>query len=263
MIYLADSTSPDDRTLTQLVITMSRPFDSAFPAADSKLESPADNGERNPGPDRAIRFTNSFCDQIAPQAKGYAMSILRVWADAEEVVQESFCRLLQAAKRTAQAMDQSSENGEATPTNSFQTNPDNSHNSDQEKAQHEAVEYDSTTKNNKAILFATIRNLSIDHLRRNGRLRFEPIDDQRISKPETQSNDRELEQLESSIQNGLKELPSQWAEALQLKVNGQLSYDEIANVLGATHAQVRTWIFRARKQLGKELAEQGLLRSEK
>jgi len=41
-----------------------------------------------------------------------------------------------------------------------------------------------------------------------------------------------------------------------LKVHGMLSYDEIAQTLDCTKAQVRTWIFRARQQLKKELEKQ-------
>ena len=41
-----------------------------------------------------------------------------------------------------------------------------------------------------------------------------------------------------------------------------LTYEQIATVLDCTKAQVRTWIFRARRQLSDELAKRGLLGEE-
>ena len=201
-----------------LVSTMSIPFDSAFP-------STAENTERKPDTERAFELTESFCDRIAPQATRYAMSIVRVWADAEEVVQEAFCRLL---------------NSDRCQQNSKQTENEP-----------------------KAILFSTVRNLSIDRLRKNGRRRFEAIDVNEISngavaKKNTNSELR-LQQLENGVQEILNDLPSQWSDAIQLKINGGLKYEEIARILDATHAQVRTWIYKARKQLEKNLAKKGLL----
>ena len=54
-------------------------------------------------------------------------------------------------------------------------------------------------------------------------------------------------------------MPKEWAESLNLKIHAKLSYQEIADVLDATHAQIRTWIYRARKQLALDLEAKGLL----
>ncbi len=203
---------------------MSIPFDSAFPKTDSP-ESTIDNEERKPDAERAFAMTESFCDAIAPQATRYAMSIVRVWADAEEVVQEAFCRLLQSSQ----------------------------------PAKNQSRNTACRDQQSKAILFTTVRNLSIDRIRQNGRRRFETIDCEQVEQPTKPTTESRLQDLETGIENILKELPVQWSDAIQLKLNGELSYDEIASVLGATHAQVRTWIYRARKQLERDLAEQGLL----
>ncbi len=69
---------------------------------------------------------------------------------------------------------------------------------------------------------------------------------------------RTEQQLETQIEQWLEQLPPEWADALKLKVNGQLSYAEIADVMNATHAQVRTWIYRARRQLETELNKTGI-----
>ena len=194
---------------------MSIPFDSAFPGTGSELESPPGDEERQPNAEGTLSNSESFCEGIAPQATRYAMSIVRVWADAEEVVQEAFCRLLQS-ERVTDGFD-------------------------------------------KALLFTTVRNLAIDQLRKQKRRRFEPLDVGQIPNTKVHSDESSLQRLEHGVQAILKDLPDQWSDALQLKTNGGLSYDEISNVMGATHAQVRTWIHRARKQLEKDLNEQGLL----
>ena len=201
---------------------MSIPFDSAIPGTDSELESNPENMGRKPDSQGTCGNAESFCGEIAPDATRYAMSIVRIWADAEEVVQEAFCRLLQA--------------------NRLSDNPDRE-----------------TESSDKALLFATVRNLAIDRLRKQKRRRFEPLDMGQIPSGKSLSNETNLKRLEQNVQAILKDLPNQWSDALQLKVNGGLSYEQIASVLDATHAQVRTWIYRARKQLEKDLNQQGLL----
>ena len=201
---------------------MSIPFDSAFPGTGSELESIPEDVERQPNTNGTFRNSESSCAGVVPQATHYAMSIVRVWEDAEEIVQEAFCRLLQSDR--------------------FSANSDRA-----------------TDGFDKALLFTTVRNLAIDQLRKQKRRRFEPLDVGQIPNTKGHSDESRLQRLELGVQAILKDLPNQWSDALQLKINGGLSYDEIASVLGATHAQVRTWIYRARKRLEKDLNEQGLL----
>lgn len=194
---------------------MSIPIGSAF------SETPvSENNKQIADGRRGVTSPEGFCEEIAPQAKRYAMSILRVWADAEEVVQEAFCRLIQSNQ-----IDETHESGSHL----------------------------------KPLLFTTVRNLAIDQLRRQKRRRFEPLDLGQLAGSNHHSDDTRLQQLENAIESILKDLPIQWSEALQLKINGGLSYDEIANVLDATKSQVRTWIYRARKKLDRELSQQGFL----
>jgi len=210
---------------------MSIPFDSAVTGSVSDQEEKS-------GPESGIADRKSesghnengtpsarFCSEIAPQATRYAMSIMRRWSDAEEVVQEAFCRLIQSGKLN-------------------QLQPDCP---------------GKPESGGRAVLFATVRNLSIDRLREQGRRKYESFDASQIASSRFNTNETQLARLETGVQAVLKEMPSEWADALQLKMNGKLSYDEISNVLGATHGQVRTWIFRARKQLAKDLKRQGLL----
>ncbi len=197
---------------------MSMPFESAM--SDAK-EFVSESAEPNPEMDHGKSCAEDarFFDQNAPSVTRYAMSIVRRWADAEEISQEAFCKILQ--NKTVANVESNSEA--------------------------------------KTILFTTVRNLSIDHLRKQGRRRFEPIDAHTLTTNKSKQLEVGLEQLEAGIAQAMRDLPSEWAEALQLKVNGGLRYDEIANVLSATHSQIRTWIYRARKQLQTELKQAGLL----
>jgi RNA polymerase sigma factor (sigma-70 family) len=192
---------------------MSIPFDSAL----SETGSDTAGRQHDTHPSESSALLESFCAEFAPLAARYAMSIVRCWSDAEEIVQEAFCRMIQVGR----------------------------------DIENEAA--------GKAMLFAIVRNLAIDQLRKNGRRRFEAVDTSQIEKTKQSTDETNLERLEKGIQEGFKMMPNQWSDALQLKINAELSYDEIASVLNATHAQVRTWIYRARKQLEKDLRQQGLL----
>ena len=108
-----------------------------------------------------------------------------------------------------------------------------------------------------ALLFTTIRNLCIDHRRTIGRRKqvsFDPEQHAAADKP-----DRDRAELEALVTRAIDGLPAPWADALRLRMDGELSYEQIASVLNSTHAQVRTWIYRARKQLADELKQQGFL----
>ncbi|QEG22122.1 RNA polymerase sigma factor [Mariniblastus fucicola] len=200
---------------------MSMPFESAMSDAKEFVSETAEpNPETETGESCAIDAR--FFDQYAHQATRYAMSLVQCWADAEEVTQEAFCKLIQ--KRTIAAV--SSESAA------------------------------------KAILFTTVRNLSVDQLRKHGRRKFEPFDEHVIKQSDGGLSDSGLEKLESGINQAILDLPDEWADSLQLKVNGGLSYEEIAEVLSATKNQVRIWIFRARKQLQAELKKSGLLETQ-
>ena len=60
-------------------------------------------------------------------------------------------------------------------------------------------------------------------------------------------------QLYQSFQEHLECLSTKEKTALLLREEEDLSYQDIAIVMEGTHAQVRTWIFRARKKLLERL----------
>ena len=158
--------------------------------------------------------------EYAPQGLRYAFSMLRNVADAEEVVQEAFVRILR--------------------------NFEVSESSEVDSLKLEAGRF-------AGLFFTTIRNLCIDSIRKQQRQSTTGLDAslEPVAKPTTTGQG----DLEAKLTRALKAMPDLWAEALQLKVNGGLSYDEIARVMNASHAQVRSWIYRARRFLEKELAK--------
>jgi len=60
----------------------------------------------------------------------------------------------------------------------------------------------------------------------------------------------------------IEALPDAWRDALVLREQQELAYKEIAEMLQASEAQVKTWLHRARTRLASQMAEDDI-RSEK
>ena len=73
-----------------------------------------------------------------------------------------------------------------------------------------------------------------------------------VARP-TSETTSDYEFLNNQILTLMGQMPAAWSEALKLKINGQLSYADIATVMDATRDQVRTWIYRGRRFLESEL----------
>ena len=156
---------------------------------------------------------SSLYEQYASRGMRYAQTLLRNESDAEEAVQEAFCRLLEPFRQRRPAPSPRAFGG---------------------------------------TFFRTLRNLSIDCLRRRKHRDHVPLSD--LPEPPVAKVAAESASGDGSwMLQAMEKIPRQQMEALGLRVNGALSYDEIASVLGCTRAQVRTWIFRARRQLALEL----------
>lgn len=221
---------------------MSLPLKSALDSASkSPEEDSGDNVWQQTGSDQgssprpqfdftaeASESLAGFFESIAPQATRFAMSITRRWCEAEELVQESFFRIARAEK----------------------------------KSESEGPERQIAAGSRKSYLFTTIRNLAIDRIRKAKRRPVEQRELDTIAGP-TRRLEREqqssLRQLETTVESSFENMPTQWADAIKLKINGELSYVEIAAVLEATTDQVRGWIYRARKQIAAELRQKGLI----
>lgn len=148
----------------------------------------------------------------------YADSIVRSTNDAEEIVQDAFCRLLKCLSNRP---------------------------------------IESETRF-RATFFTTIRNLCIDLLRRRKRRPTTSLEN--VAEPTChQHTESAYEDAKRKVGEAMDVLPDNWAAALRLKVHATLSYCEIAEALDCTQAQVRTWIFRARKRLKEELSKRGMI----
>ncbi len=150
------------------------------------------------------------------QAWKYARWLTGCDFDADEVVQDAFCKLAERESKGA------------------------------------AVSADA---NPAALLFTIVRNQSFDLLRRKKRDQTVTLNsiDEPLSPHQDASQRLELYDLCVDLREAIARLPQSWADALSLRVAGELSYDEIATVMQCTRNQVRTWIFRARRQLSADL----------
>jgi RNA polymerase sigma-70 factor (ECF subfamily) len=159
-------------------------------------------------------------DQYASKGLHYAQSILQNESDSEEAVQEAFCRLLKPLGKG--------------------------------KIEPELGGFG-------AVFFQTLRNHCIDMLRRR-RLRthvsLETVAEPGVTSP---MPGHDASGIERSVEAFLETLPDRHADALKLKLKGGLSYAQIAAVLGCTRAQVRTWIYRARRSLEDRFRKEGLI----
>jgi RNA polymerase sigma-70 factor (ECF subfamily) len=98
----------------------------------------------------------------------------------------------------------------------------------------------------RGLLFRTVRNLCIDWIR--VRARAVPLADRDRNDGAAAPCGARLD-LESAL--GL--LPEDHRSALLLRVDAGLSYAEIGSAMGATLAQVKMWIFRARRTLAERM----------
>jgi RNA polymerase sigma-70 factor (ECF subfamily) len=155
-------------------------------------------------------------ERYAARGVCYAQSLLKNRYDAEEAVQEAFCRLLKPLKRGAVSGKRGGFG---------------------------------------ALFFKTLRNLCIDALRRKkGHLSIEAVPE-----PSAPSQSGRAAEVEGRVKAALDALPPKHGEALKLKLEGGLSYREIAGILDCTHTQVRTWIYRARRSLEEDFRKEGLI----
>ena len=99
-------------------------------------------------------------------------------------------------------------------------------------------------------LFTIARNLLIDEFKKRSRRPKEsslpdyPIADESVS--------RRIE-LKEILSHELTKLPENQRTALLLRVQQELSYREIAEIMQANETNVKTWIFRARSLLKKNI----------
>lgn len=109
----------------------------------------------------------------------------------------------------------------------------------------------------KTWLLAIANNLGIDTLRR----RREMVEFNQEIHSETVSGGPEKMAMDAERDAGVREamesLPETYQVPLMLRYNEEMSYAEIAEVLGITVAAVKSRLFRARNMVGEKLSSDG------
>lgn len=104
-------------------------------------------------------------------------------------------------------------------------------------------------------LFQIARRLLINELRRAQRKPLEAWDPEEMQNMSSTSSNRQMAELEDAFALALQKLPENQRSAILLLKQQELSYLEIAEVLGASESAVKTWIYRARQFLKQELKD--------
>jgi len=103
----------------------------------------------------------------------------------------------------------------------------------------------------RSLVFSIAHNIAVDELRR---ARVRPLPEREPAEP---INPAEQALAREQIDQALARLPESHRSALMLRVWGELTYAEIADSLGATQAEVKIWLYRARKRLAELLDRDG------
>jgi RNA polymerase sigma-70 factor (ECF subfamily) len=102
-------------------------------------------------------------------------------------------------------------------------------------------------------IFTIARRLLLDEFKRRSRrpeVLTDPVD---IKSPIAPGDSRN--EMENALEECLAGIPENQRTALLLRVQRELSYSEIAEIMTASEAAVKTWIYRAREEARNTLSE--------
>ena len=103
-------------------------------------------------------------------------------------------------------------------------------------------------------LFTVARNLLIDEIKKSNRQQISSYSDELIQGQIVQPAN-EAQEWNEILDFAMKEIPEHYSTALLLRVQRELSYMEIADIMKVSESSVKTWIHRARIHLRKTLQE--------
>ena len=103
-------------------------------------------------------------------------------------------------------------------------------------------------------LFTIARNLLIDEIKKSNRQQISSYSDELIQGQIVQPTN-EAQEWNEILNFAMKEIPEYYSTALLLRVQRELSYMEIADIMKVSESSVKTWIHRARTHLRKTLQE--------
>lgn len=110
----------------------------------------------------------------------------------------------------------------------------------------------------RAWLYTIARNKAMDSLRQRQRARTTDITDEVLAEPGPGPEEAWLAQEEAlRVQEALSRLPDNYRQVLYLRYQQELSYVEIAQVLGVPVSSVKTYLHRGKEKLRQLLAKEG------
>lgn len=109
--------------------------------------------------------------------------------------------------------------------------------------------------NFSAFLFTLARRRLIDSYRRQARKPLQLMDPSDYTLQHITEPDDATSEIEQAFQRALIALPENQRNAILMRQQQELSYEEIAQALDSSVSAVKTWIHRARQYLRDALAE--------
>ncbi|MEJ6524259.1 MAG: RNA polymerase sigma factor [Opitutales bacterium] len=101
-------------------------------------------------------------------------------------------------------------------------------------------------------LFTIARNLLIDEIKKNNRRQMSIYSDE-LAQGQSVDQVDQVKEWNEVLDFAIKEIPEYYSTALLLRVQRELTYQEIADIMKVSESRVKTWIHRARSHLKKTL----------
>lgn len=112
----------------------------------------------------------------------------------------------------------------------------------------------SKVKNIKHFLLRITRNLCIDHFRKNRRNRVIELEEDKLDHLYRLSKEKEDKlEIELTFKELIKKLPENYRAIISLRYIEQLSYGEISEVMKIPQGTVKTYLYRAKEVLRKQV----------
>jgi len=100
----------------------------------------------------------------------------------------------------------------------------------------------------RGLLYRMVRNACVDRVRGKS-----PVTIPLENLPDADAARADAGAARLDVEAALERLPASHRAAILLRAEGGLSYAEISSALGASVAQVKTWIFRGRREMARAL----------
>ena len=181
----------------------------------------------------------------------YARKLVGCEADCDEIVQEVFCRLLARPRTTESAGVESA--GVTRADGRLWDGPIGP--AEQAESSWAATPSPGVAVDSSrwiGLFIKSVRNLCIDRLRQRAVRAASPLPPEGIGRS-APPHPLDLAEERERLGRAISGLPERWRTALLMRVDEELGYEQIAERMKASKAQVRTWIFRARQHLLQQL----------